>query len=131
MSLNATQDFGVKGDGQHHNVLELMALRDHIRGGPDRIWHVEFEPGHYAWGDERWAAFGNRTVVLEFNNSTVESLSRPLLPLGTGPISWMANYPVAPTVPNTTFSPGHRIESVARGRPAGRGAGGGRSRARR
>lgn len=108
-------DFGVKGDGEQHNTLELMALRDHIRNGPDRIWHVEFEPGHYCWSDERWALFGDRTVVLEFNNSTVECLARPLLPLGAGPISWVVDYPTTPTIANTAFQPGHLIETVAVG----------------
>jgi hypothetical protein len=89
-----------------------MALRDHIRKGPDRVWHVVFEPGHYAWGDERWLAFGNRSVVLEFNNSIVECLARPLLPLGTGPISWNAEYPTKPSVSNATIVPGHLLETV-------------------
>jgi hypothetical protein len=111
MSLNAG-DFGVNGDGEQHNTLELMAIRDHIRNGPDRVWHVEFEPGHYCWGDERWALFGNRTVILEFNHSTVESLSRPLLPLGAGPLSWGSEYPAAPAVNPIV---GHLIETAAVG----------------
>jgi len=119
MSLKA-KDFGVVGDGQQHNTLELIALRDHIRAGPDRIWHVEFEPGHYAYGDERWLLFGNRTVILEFNNSTVECLARPLLPLGAGPITWVAEYPATPTSANATSPPGYLIEDTEAGQDIAR-----------
>ena len=92
MTINA-EDFGVVGDGERHNTLELIALRDHIRDGPDRVWQVEFEPGHYAYEDERWLSFGGRTVVLEFNNSTVECKARPLLPLATNTISFDNEFP--------------------------------------
>ena len=92
MTINA-EDFGVVGDGERHNTLELIALRDHIRDGPDRVWQVEFEPGHYAYEDERWLLFGARTVVLEFNNSTVECKARPLLPLATNSISFDNEFP--------------------------------------
>jgi hypothetical protein len=86
MTINA-EDFGVVGDGERHNTLELIALRDHIRDGPDRVWQVEFEPGHYAYEEESWLMFGARTVILEFNHSTVECKARPLLPLATNSIS--------------------------------------------
>ena len=119
MILNA-KDFGVVGDGQQHNTLELMALRDHIRSGPDCIWVVEFEPGHYCYSDERWLLFGSRTVILEFNNSTVECLARPLLPLGAGPITWTVEYPATPTVANTTSPPGHLIEDTKAGQDIAR-----------
>lgn len=115
MSVSANKDFFVKGDGVQHNTLELIALRDHIRAGPDRVWHVEFDHGHYAWQDERWLSFGNRSVVLDFNNSLVECQARPLLPLGLGPIAWDPEYPLSQTIANSTVMPGHRLETVAVG----------------
>ena len=91
-------DFDVQGDGQTDNTKFLAALRDHIRAGPDRIWHVEFEPGHYAYSDNRWAMFGDRTVILEFNHSTVECFADAILPLGAGPLVWKPEYPAPQTV---------------------------------
>jgi hypothetical protein len=117
--LNAG-DFNVIGDGQQHNTLELMALRDHIRAGPDRIWRVEFEPGHYCYLDNRWLMFGDRTVILDFNNSKVECFADAILPLGAGPISWVAEYPATPTAANRTTPPGHRIEDTRVGQDVAR-----------
>jgi len=117
--LNA-KDFNVIGDGQQHNTLELMALRDHIRAGPDWVWHVEFEPGHYCYADNRWALFGDRTVILDFNNSKVECFADAILPLGAGPISWVAEYPATPTVANRTTPPGHQIEDTKVGQDVAR-----------
>jgi hypothetical protein len=114
MRLNA-QDFGVVGDGQQHNTPELMALRDHIRAGPDRIWQVEFEPGHYLYHDERWLNFADRTVILEFNGSSVECAARPFLPLGAGPIAWDAEFPATQTIANATIQAGHLIETAPAG----------------
>ena len=104
-------DFDVQGDGQTDNTKFLMALRNHIRAGPDRIWHVEFEPGHYAYSDNRWAMFGDRTVILEFNHSTVECFADPILPLGAGPLVWKPEYPAPQTV--DIFIAGDLIESVS------------------
>jgi hypothetical protein len=109
------KDFGVVGDGQQDNTPELIALRDHIRAGPGATWHVNFQPGHYAYSDERWALFGDRTVILEFNDSTVECIARPLLPLGAGPITWNAEFPARPTIANTTVQAGHLIETAPAG----------------
>ena len=104
-------DFDVHGDGQTDNTKFLAALRDHIRTGPDRIWHVEFEPGHYAYSDNRWAMFGDRTVILEFNHSTVECFADAILPLGAGPLVWKPEYPAPQNV--DIFIPGDLIESVS------------------
>ena len=104
-------DFDVQGDGQTDNTKFLAALRDHIRAGPDRIWHVEFEPGHYAYSDNRWAMFGDRTVILEFNHSTVECFADAILPLGAGPLVWKPEYPAPQTV--DIFIAGDLIESVS------------------
>lgn len=97
MSLNA-KDFGVVGDGAWDNNGELVALRNHIRSGPDRQWIVEFEPGHYCYSDERWAYFGNRSVLLDFHNSKVECFSRAFFPLSAGPLTWDADYGAPHTV---------------------------------
>jgi hypothetical protein len=40
------EDFKVAGDGKSDNTAALMAIRDQIRAGADRVWHVDFEPGH-------------------------------------------------------------------------------------
>jgi hypothetical protein len=103
-------DFGVIGDGETDNTAALVAIRDHIRAGPDRVWTVNFEPGHYGYADNRWATFGDRSVVLEFNHSTVECFADALLPLGVGPLVWKPEYPAAQDV--DIFVPGDRIESV-------------------
>ena len=102
------EDFGVIGDGETDNTAALMAIRDQIRAGPDRVWTVEFEPGHYGYADNRWAMFGDRSVVLEFNHSTVECFADALLPLGAGPLVWKPEYP-APQ--RDIFIPGDLIES--------------------
>jgi hypothetical protein len=104
------EDFGVIGDGETDNTAALMAIRDQIRAGPDRVWTVEFEPGHYGYADNRWAMFGDRSVVLEFNHSTVECFADALLPLGAGPLVWKPEYP-APQ--RDIFIPGDLIESVS------------------
>ena len=111
MILNA-KEFNVLGDGTTARATELFQLRDHIRNGPDTIWRVEFDPGHYLYTDERWLSFGDRTVILEFNGSKVECAARPFLPLGGGPISWEAEYPTIPSIANTTFQAGHLIETA-------------------
>jgi hypothetical protein len=111
MILN-TKEFNIIGDGVQHNTLELMELRDHIRKGPDGVWLVDFEPGHYLYNDERWLNFGNRTVILEFNNSTVECAARPFLPLGAGPLLWEAEHPADRKQANTMFVEGHLIETA-------------------
>ena len=108
--LNA-QDFGIVGDGHTDNTAALVAIRDHIRAGPDRIWHVDFEPGHYCYADNRWAVFGDRTVILEFNHSTVECFAEAILPLGAGPLVWKPEYPATQDV--DIFIPGDLIESVS------------------
>jgi hypothetical protein len=119
VSVNANRDFAVRGDGEQHNTLELIALRDHIRAGPDRIWHVEFEPGHYAYTDERWLAFGDRSVVLDFNGSKVECRARALLPLESW-LNWAPEYPADPAKVPATKTPGDLIESVEVGAVEGR-----------
>jgi hypothetical protein len=103
-------DFGIVGDGQRDNTAALMAVRDQIRAGPDRVWHVEFEPGHYCYADNRWAMFGDRTVILELNHSTVECFADALLPLGAGPLVWKPEYPASQNT--DIFIPGDLIESV-------------------
>src|SRR5262245_37512753 len=87
-----------------------MAIRDQIRAGADRVWLVDFEPGHYCYADNRWAMFGDRTVILDFNHATVECFADPILPLGTGPLVWRPEYPRPQTIDQ--FEPGHLIESV-------------------
>jgi hypothetical protein len=108
----AAADFGVAGDGASDNTGELIALRNHIRGGPDRRWLVEFEPGHYCYTDNRWAMFGDRDVVLDFNNSKVECFADAILPLGAGPIVWDVEYPVTKTAANPISPPGQLIADV-------------------
>jgi hypothetical protein len=104
------EDFGIVGDGGTDNTAALMAIRDQIRAGTDRVWHVDFETGHYCYGDNRWALFGDRTVILDFNNSTVECFADAILPLGIGPLVWKPEYPAAQNV--DIFIPGDLIESV-------------------
>jgi hypothetical protein len=67
--------FGIVGDGRTDNSAALRALRDAIRSGPDRAWQVDFDTGHYCYGDNTWALFGDRDVTLHFNNSKVECFS--------------------------------------------------------
>jgi hypothetical protein len=114
MTLQA-KDFGIVGDGETDNTAGLIALRDTIRAGADRIWRVEFEPGHYCYSDNRWANFGDRSVVLELNHSIVECFADALLPLGTGPLAWDVEYPTRKTSANGERLPGHLIETVAVG----------------
>ena len=104
------EDFGIVGDGKSDNTAALIAIRDQIRAGGNRVWHVDFEPGHYCYADNRWAMFGDRTVVLEFNHSTVECFADPILPLGSGPLVWKPEYPAPQTTDH--FQPGDLIESV-------------------
>jgi hypothetical protein len=103
------KEFGVAGDGQTDNTAGLIALRDAIRAGGDRAWRVEFEPGHYCYGDNRWASFGNRDVTLEFNHSKVECFSDAFFPLGAGPLIWKTEYPAAS---KDIVGAGDPIESV-------------------
>jgi hypothetical protein len=103
-------DFKIVGDGQTDNSVALIALRDHIRAGADRVWQVEFEPGHYCYADNRWLTFGDRAVILDFNNAKVECIADAILPLGAGPLVWKPEYPAPPTTDH--FQPGHLIENV-------------------
>jgi hypothetical protein len=103
-------DFGIAGDGKTDNTAALIAIRDQIRAGPDRVWAVDFEPGHYGYADNRWAMFGDRTVILEFNHSTVECFADAILPLGAGPLVWKPEFPAPQDV--DIFIPGDLIESV-------------------
>jgi hypothetical protein len=114
MTLQA-KDFGVVGDGATDDTPGLIALRDTIRSGADRVWRVEFEPGHYCYSDNRWAMFGDRSVVLELNHSTVECFADALLPLGTGPLAWDIEYPTRKTSTNGERPLGHLIETVGVG----------------
>lgn len=112
MTTLAAEDYGIIGDGQTDNTAGLIAIRDQVRVGTDRVWTVDFDPGHYCYADNRWAMFGDRSVVLEFNNSTVECFADALLPLGAGPISWHVEYPVAKTTANVILPLGHLIETT-------------------
>ena len=80
-------DFGIVGDGQTDNSAGLRALWDAIRGGGDRAWQIDFDPGHYCYGDNTWALFGDRDVTLRFNHSKVECCS-------TDP--WSSNFGLFP-----------------------------------
>jgi hypothetical protein len=103
-------DFGIVGDGKSDNTAALIAIRDRIRAGGDRVWRVDFEPGHYCYADNRWGMFGDRTVILEFNHSTIECFADAILPLGAGPLVWKPEYPTPQTIDQ--FEPGDLIQSV-------------------
>jgi hypothetical protein len=103
------KEFGVVGDGQTDNTPTLIALRDAIRTGGDRVWRVDFEPGHYCYSDNRWANFGNRDVTLEFNHARIECFSDAFFPLGTGPLVWKTEYPATS---KDVVEVGDLIESV-------------------
>ena len=47
MTVLAAEDYGTVGDGQTDNTAGLMAIRDQVRAGTDRVWTVDFDPGHY------------------------------------------------------------------------------------
>jgi hypothetical protein len=112
MTTLSAEDYGIIGDGLTDNTVGLIALRDQIRAGTDRVWRVDFDPGHYCYRDNRWATFGDRSVVLEFNHSTVECFADALLPLGAGPIAWDADWPIPKTTANTILPLGHLIETT-------------------
>jgi hypothetical protein len=108
----ATLDARVSGDGARDNTAELIALRHRVRAEAAAL--VTFEPGHYLYTDERWLAFGDRDVTLDFGGALVECRARPLLPLG-GWLSWPPEYPAMPTEATTVKPPGDLIESVEAG----------------
>ena len=108
MTLQA-EDFGLAGDGETDNTPSLIALRNAVRGGADRVWRVDLDPGHYCYADNRWALFGDRSVVLDFNHSTVECFADSLLPLGAGPLVWDAEYPTPKMVANAVVPAGHLL----------------------
>jgi hypothetical protein len=103
------EDFKIVGDGKTDNSAALMAIRDQIRAGKDRVWHVDFEPGHYCYADNRWAMFGDRSVVLEFNHSTLECFADADRPSGTyTPISgtgWHVAFENCAAAPETVCWP--------------------------
>jgi len=115
MTTLCAEDFGIVGDGWTDNTAGLMGIRDQIRAGTDRVWRVDFDPGHYCYSDNRWAMFGDRSVALELNHSTVECFADALLPLGAGPIAWDVEFPTAKTAANAILPLGHLIETTKAG----------------
>jgi hypothetical protein len=112
MTTLFAEDYGIVGDGATDNTPGLIALRDQIRAGADRVWTVDFDPGHYVYSDNRWTTFGDRAVILEFNHSTVECSADSFLTLGAGPIAWDAEYPIKKSMANLTLPPGYVIATT-------------------
>lgn len=99
------EDFGLVGDGQTDVSANLKALRDVIRAGPDRVWVVDFDPGHYCYTDNTWWLFGDHDVVLRFNNSKVECISTH---------DWTRSWGLLPTMnPNEHWSDGGFVQAQA------------------
>jgi hypothetical protein len=103
-TLDAT-DFGIVGDGVTDNSLGLKHLRDTIRQGTGRVWAVEFEPGHYCYADNTWWLFGDRDVVLRFNDARVECISTH---------AWTRSWSLLPTMnPNEYWADGPFVQAEA------------------
>ena len=69
MTRLGAADFGIAGDGVTDSTNGFLALHAHLLSDRDRMWEVEFPPGHYLTRASHWLTNVGRVTLIGYGAS--------------------------------------------------------------
>ena len=114
MTRLAVADFGIAGDGVTDSTDGFLALRAHLLTDRDRMWEVEFPPGHYLTRAPHWLSGIGRGRLIGYGATLQQMNANRALFAESEPfrtLQWTEPF----IDPMREHHPGFKIASIAAG----------------